>query len=97
MMVSARNGLLPVSPHSRPLPPIPEPPAPAVSSDVKAAPSKESGRSSGEESGSASDHEQVNSDAGSEADVESNAGDPVGVEGSWISLNSRLQSAGGGT
>ncbi|KAF9030719.1 hypothetical protein BDZ89DRAFT_985252 [Hymenopellis radicata] len=76
LLISARNALLPVQPFVRPPPTLPRtetaPPPPQV--QIETVPVTD-------------DHEDTSSEAGSEADVESNSGDGPADGNSWIRLN----------
>ncbi|OSD08344.1 hypothetical protein PYCCODRAFT_1356478 [Trametes coccinea BRFM310] len=91
ILVSIRNALLPIQPH------VILPPPPAASSIAPAPPVQPTQPAVAQQTipekpegpGTDSDPERDASEAGSEADVESNEGYGSGVGESWVSLKSR--------
>ncbi|TBU46448.1 hypothetical protein BD309DRAFT_988818 [Dichomitus squalens] len=81
LLISVRNALLPVAPHVVPAAPAPKA-APAPAPQQPPAPASEKTSEKAAE-GTDSEHEHNLSDAGSEADVESNEGYGSGVGESW--------------
>lgn len=93
VLVSIRNALLPIPP-SRPVPPSqlptaarPRPPAHTATAQQHSTTQSGSSVASDQD-----EHTERSSETGSEADVESNAGDGSGVGGSWVSLKEGLVS-----
>ncbi|KDQ60890.1 hypothetical protein JAAARDRAFT_55627 [Jaapia argillacea MUCL 33604] len=83
LLISIRNALLPVPPRvGLPPPQVPHAKAPTV---IEKAVSEESPLTSDQEGS----HDNESVEAGSEADVESNAGDTSGVGESWINLHEK--------
>lgn len=81
-LITARNGLLPVRPFVRP----PAPPSAAAAPVKPTAQRQITATSSQPESEPEESSNNEHSEAGSEADVESNSDDHDGTGGSWVSL-----------